>query len=146
MTLEEKIKRIRMIPKKIADLEISRELRASVAAVQYENIGAGKGSRENSTETAMQDAASIGLEIEKLQAERKQLIAQVCDEIDKTICDDDITSIDMRIVLKEHLLIGISLKRIASNIVHREYKTTRYIYRNGCEKLKIPHSIPHNPT
>ena len=135
-----------MIPKKIVDLEISRELRASVTAVQYENIGAGKGSRGNSTETAMQDAASIGVEIEKLQAERKQLIAQVCDEIDKTICDDDIASIDMRIVLKEHLLRGISLKRIASNIVHREYKTTRYIYRNGCEKLKIPHAIPHNPT
>lgn len=146
MTLEEKIQRIRMIPKKIVDLEISKELRASVHAVQYENAGNGKSSRKNSTESAMQDVVSIGEEIEDLLAEQKRLIAQVCDEIDQTICGEGLVSIDMRVILKEHLLKGTPLKRIASDIVHREYKTTRYLYRNGCEKLKISHSIPLNPT
>lgn len=149
LTIDEKVERIREIPKKIVDLEITRDIKESVGAMRYDNIGAGKGSKRNSAEDALISAISIEEEISLMREERDALILEVCDEIDAKICDDTIKAIDMRVILKEHILRDKSLKQIARDIVHREYKTTRRLYQEGCEKLKYPaqsHSIPHDPT
>lgn len=146
MTLSEKLLRIQYIPKKIVELEINREILTTVKAPRYDSIGEGKGSRKNNAEISMQDATDTSSEIEKLRTERELLIAQVCKEIDDVICGEDIVSVDMRVILKKHLLKGFPLKKIAASVVHRNYKTTRDLYQEGCKILKIYHTIPHDST
>lgn len=139
MTLEEKIIRYRNIPKRIAELKIDKEICAFVKAVQYDSIGEGKGTSGNRTETKMVDAAAISAEIDELEKECNALKVDILQEINETICGDDVISIDMRLILKEHLLKGTPLTKISEKIVHRNYKTTRLFYQEGCEKLKIYH-------
>lgn len=146
MTFFEKVCRIQFIPKKIAELELNKDLVADVKAIRYDNIGAGKGSNRNSIESAMQKVVDIDNEIDALSMELEQLTVQVCEEIDNVICGEDANSVDMRIILKKKLLKNKNLKFIAIKVVHRDYGIVRKLYREGCAKLKIPHSISLNPT
>lgn len=149
MTLEEKIARYRSIPKRVAELEIDKDICTSVKAVRYSNIGDGKGTPENNTEIKMVDAAVISVEIDELRKERDTLKLDILQEINNVIVGDGAHEVDMRIILKKHLLEGENIKAIANKVVHRDYGVTRRMYQEGLARLKNltqSHSIPPNLT
>ncbi len=141
MTIEEKIARYREIPKLIEDLQIDKEICTSVKSVQYDSIGEAKGTHENSTEKKLIDAAEIAAEIVQLERERDQLKLGILQEINCAISGDGAKEVEMRIILKSHLLTGNSLKHISCAVIHRDYGTTRKIFHEGLDLLKKPHSI-----
>ena len=146
MTIEEKIARYREIPKLIEDLQIDKEICTSVKSVQYDSIGEAKGTHENSTEKKLIDAAEIDTEIAQLERERNQLKLEILQEINCAISGDGAKEVEMRIILKSHLLTGNSLKHISCVVVHRDYGATRKIFREGLTLLKKPYSISLNLT
>lgn len=146
MTLEEKINRYRSIPKRITELEIDKDICTSVKAVQYDSIGDGKGTHGNRMETRMVDAAAISAEIDELKKEYDVLKLDILQEINIGISGDSIREVDIRTILKEHLLEGLNIKAIANKVIHRDYKATLSLYKTGCDLLKIYHSKPPNTT
>ena len=136
MTLEEKINRYRSIPKRIAELEIDKDICTSVKAVQYDSIGDAKGTPENNAERKMVDAAAISAEITELEKEHASIRLELKDSIDQAICGEDIHSVDMRMVLKSHLLQNVPLNQVAKKVVHRDYSATRKMYQEGFAMLK----------
>ena len=136
MTIEEKIKRYRGIPKLLKDLQIDKEICTSVKSVQFDSIGEAKGTHGNSTEKKLIDAAEISEKIAALQQERDRLELSIMQHINTTLCGSDEETVDMRIALKKYLLQGLSLKQIATRHLHRDYKKTKELYITGFEKIK----------
>ena len=81
MTIEEKIKRYRGIPKLLKDLQIDKEICTSVKSVQFDSIGEAKGTHGNSTEKKLIDAAEISEKIAALQQERDRLELSIMQHI-----------------------------------------------------------------
>lgn len=142
MTIEEKITRYRGIPKLIKDLQIDKEICTSVKSVQFDSIGEAKGTHGNSTEKKLIDAAEISEKIAALQQERDRLELSIMQHINTTLCGSDEETVDMRIILKSHLLTGNSLKQISRLVVHRDYGVTRKIFHEGLAMLeKTSHNL-----
>lgn len=142
MTIEEKITRYRDIPKLIRDLQIDKEICTSVKSVQFDSIGEAKGTHGNSTEKKLIDAAEISEKIEQLEQERDQLKLGILQEINRAISGGGAKEVEMRIILKSHLLTGNSLKQISRLVVHRDYGATRKIFHEGLAMLeKISHNL-----
>ena len=137
MTIKEKIARIRAIPKRIAEIESDRSRLLEPKTCGFENTGASASSGGNGTEQANINYADEGKEIFELIKERQKLIYEVQLEINRTITGEDIKDIDMREVMKAHLLDERSLKFIASRIVHKNYTDTKKIYAEGCQRLGL---------
>ena len=137
MTIEEKIKRYRGIPKLIKDLQIDKEICTSVKSVQFDSIGEAKGTHEKK----LIDAAEISEKIAALQQERDRLELSIMQHINTTLCGSDEETVDMRIALKKYLLQGLSLKQIATRHLHRDYKKTKELYSTGFEKIKKTPSL-----
>ncbi len=146
MTLEEKINRYRSIPKRIAELKIDKEICTSVKSVRYDSIGDAKVRSVNQVQRKMTEAAAISVEIDGLKREYDMLRLDIMREINVGIDGDGVREIDMRIILKKHLLDGLNIKHIASKVIHRDYKVARSLYNTGCDLLKIYHSNPPNTT
>lgn len=144
MNLSEKIERLRIIPKKIVDLKLNRELGIH-SSPQYDCIGSTRSiNADNTEENNMIEFADDGEEIKRLIEEKDRLTAEVCQEIDKIIPDTSVDDLDRRSIMKSNLLKNMSLKAIANKVVHRDYKTVRAIFHETCDELKIYHSIPLN--
>lgn len=142
MTIEEKITRYRDIPKLIRDLQIDKEICMSVKSVQFDSIGEAKGTHGNSTEKKLIDAAEISEKIEQLEQERDQLKLGILQEINQAISGGGAKEVEMRIILKSHLLTGNSLKQISRLVVHRDYGVTRKIFHEGLAMLeKTSHNL-----
>lgn len=142
MTIEEKITRYRDIPKLIRDLQIDKEICTSVKSVQFDSIGEAKGTHGNSTEKKLIDAAEISEKIEQLEQERDQLKLGILQEINRAISGGGAKEVEMRIILKSHLLTGNSLKQISRLVVHRDYGVTRKIFHEGLAMLeKTSHDL-----
>ena len=140
MTIEEKIKRYRGIPKLLKDLQIDKEICTSVKSVQFDSIGEAKGTHGNSTEKKLIDAAEIRERLtaveELTQKPMLRLELSIMQHINTTLCGSDEETVDMRIALKKYLLQGLSLKQIATRHLHRDYKKTKELYSTGFEKIK----------
>lgn len=142
MTIEEKITRYREIPKRIAELYIDKDICTSVKSVQFDSIGAAHGSAGNRTEQKLLRAAEIDGEIVLLEQERDRLKLGILQEINQAISGGGAKEVEMRIVLKSHLLTGNSLKHISRAVVHRDYGVTRKIFHEGLAMLeKTSHNL-----
>lgn len=149
MTLEEKISRYRSIPKRIAELEIDKDICTSVKAVQYDSIGDAKGTPANNAERKMVDAAAIAAEIKELEKEYDVLKLDILQKINSVIDGNGVREVDMRTILKERVLYGRSFNYIANKVVHINRKSVSTLYHEGCSILKISpqfSSIPINST
>ena len=142
MTIEEKITRYRGIPKLIKDLQIDKEICTSVKSVQFDSIGEAKGTHGNSTEKKLIDAAEISEKIGQLEQERDQLKLGILQEINRAISGSGVKAVEMRLILKSHLITGNSLKQISRVVVHRDYGVTRKIFHEGLAMLeKTSHNL-----
>lgn len=142
MTIEEKIARYRSIPKRVAELQMDLAICTSVQAVRYDSIGAAHSSAGNRTEQKLLRAAEIDEEIGQLEQERDQLKLGILQEINRAISGDGAKEVEMRIILKSHLLTGNSLKHISRAVVHRDYGVTRKIFHEGLAMLeKTSHNL-----
>lgn len=142
MTIEEKITHYREIPKRIAELRIDKDICTSVKSVQFDSIGAAHGSAGNQTEQKLLRAAEIDEEIEQLEQERDQLKLDILQKINQAISGGGAKEVEMRIILKSHLLTGNSLKQISRAVVHRDYGVTRKIFHEGLAMLeKTSHNL-----
>lgn len=143
MTIREKITRYREIPKRIAELRIDKDICTSVKTVQFDSLGVTRGSVGNRTERKLLHATEIDVEIERLEQERYQLKLGLLQEINTAIPGGSAKEVEMRIILKSHLLTGNSLKHISREVVHRDYGITRKIFREG---LALLEKTSLNPT
>lgn len=142
MTIEEKIARYRSIPKRVAELQMDLAICTSVQAVRYDSIGEAKGTSGNATEQKLLNAVEITAEIEQLEQERDQLKLGILQEINRAISGGGAKEVEMRIILKSHLLTGNSLKQISRVVVHRDYGVTRKIFHEGLAMLeKTSHNL-----
>ena len=142
MTIEEKIARYREIPKRIAELCIDKDICTSVKSVQFDSIGATHSSAGNRTEQKLLRAAEIDEEIGQLEQERDRLKLGILQEINQAISGGGAKEVEMRIILKSHLLTGNSLKQISRLVVHRDYGVTRKIFHEGLAMLeKTSHNL-----
>ncbi|MDO4945939.1 MAG: hypothetical protein Q4E74_12165 [Ruminococcus sp.] len=137
MTISEKINRIQAIPKKIVEIERNRDRLKSPNAFRCENTGASAGTPDNTSEIRMVNYSSAGAEIEKLTAERDDLVKEIQAEIDEILSGEDAYAIDRREVIKSKFINGDTLKYISCKVIHRNYTTTKKMFQEGCEELKI---------
>lgn len=142
MTISEKIERIQAIPKKIMEIERNRERLKSPNVFSYENTGASAGTPDNTSEIQMVNYSYAGNEIEKLMAERETLVKDIQAEIDERLPGEDAYAIDRREVIKSKFINGDTLKYISCKVIHRNYTTTKKMFHEGCDKLKITLNCP----
>lgn len=137
MTIKEKLQRIKAIPKRIVEIERNRSRLAGPQTSVMESTGASQGTPDNSSEARMINYSSDGTEIAELRKERQRLIEEVQDEIDRVLGGDSADDIDKREIIKSKLLDGDSLKYIGAKVVHRDYTTTKRLFKEGCEQLGV---------
>lgn len=137
MTISEKLRRIKAIPKRINEINRDRNRLLSPKITGFENSGASHSTGGNGAEKAMLDYADIGAEIDDLIRERERLIAEVQDEINGALAGEETRDIDRREVVKSRLIDGNSLKYIANKVVHINYTDTKELFREGCARLGL---------
>lgn len=142
MTISEKIKRIKEIPKSIAENEEDRKRLINLTSVNYDKIGFSS-SKNNSAESKDICYTDKGINIDELTEERDQLIREIQSEIDSRITGTDVNSIDTRRILKLYFLDNHNLKQISSKFIYRSYSIVKSLFQEGCKKLKISLNNPH---
>lgn len=136
MNIKDKLKRLEAIPKMILEATLDRDRCINLSATSYDKSGTKSEAKENNTEKNMIAYAHDGKTIDELEAEKKQLYKEIEKEIDYIIPDDSADSVDKRIILKSKLLDNISLKKIASEFIHRDYKTVCNLFNEAYQDLK----------
>ena len=137
MTISEKLRRIKAIPKRINEINRDRGRLLAPRTGGFENNGASHSTGGNSSERTMLDYADSGKEIDELERELNQLVAEVVDEINAVLAGEEARDIDRREIVKSHLIDGSSLKYIANKVVHKNYTDTKALFREGCQRLGI---------
>lgn len=142
MTIEDKIKRIQAIPKRITELQRNRERLEDPKSTSYDNTGGSSGTRNNSSESKAVNYTQDGYDILKLKKEREILIKEIQAEIDEKLIGESAYIIDMREIVKSKYINGDTLKYISRNVIHRNYTTTKKMFGEACNKLKIALDCP----
>ena len=136
MTIEEKIKRLKVIPKSIAEKEEDRKRLSSSKSVEFDRVGF-SASKNNSAERNAILYTEKGIDIDALREEKDALIRGIQAEIDEKIIGEDMNSIDTRRILKAYFLDNHNLKYISSKMIFRSYATTKELFQKACKKLEI---------
>lgn len=137
MEIYEKIERLIVLPKRIAEYERNRSRLLEAKSPDFGDKPS-SGSKTNSSEDKNVKYADYGKQIDELKKERAKLAIEIQKELDEKLPGEQTMDIELREVMKSSFIDFKTIEMIGKTVIFRSKNYTSDLFHLGCAKLAIP--------